>query len=267
MAHPLDGVRLKIVRAEKHLHEVTASLARIEEKGTCRLIPEHDQDSGLWFQRIHLEPKPQPEMSVIIGDFLFGIRSALDHLVWQLVKINGQEPSTVNMFPIAPKPYDFRKAIKYGRLRGVAEGPCALINSLQPYYAGNESLKWLDSLHNTDKHRTLNFITVVADSASLAWIKGSNPTARFSFAGEELRDNAIFGGTGLPVNEPWFDAVFPQFAGHVSEMTVEGEATLLVAFYKTAASLLDGFRVGVTLQSILEFVRYTVVPTFDPFFD
>jgi hypothetical protein len=266
MTHPLDGVRLKLVRAKKHLDEVMRELSLLEE-GECRLIPERNEDLGLLVQRIYIAPKPSLELSAAIGDFLFGVKSALDHLVWQLVIRNGREPNGKNMFPIAACLCSFGKAVTMrGQLKGVAGKAHALIESLQPYYGGNEPLGRLNTLHNTDKHRTLNLTTVVADKTSLSFA-GRSVFMNLFLIDEDLRDGAIFGDTGMPLNDPEFNAMFPSAIERASEMEVEGKASLFVAFDEPAADSLEGFRVDRTLQEILEFARETIIPAFEPFFD
>ena len=173
----LETVRLKLGRAEKHLDEITGMLSLLK-KGQCRIVTEHNQDRNLLIHRISITPKPPPALSVVIGDFLFAVRSALDHLLWQLVVVNGNFPCTKNMFPITSTPENFTEAAgNRKRLKGVSTEVYALIEGLQPCHRGNESLERLDTLHNVDKHRTLNLTTVVSDNTSLRFIGMENASS------------------------------------------------------------------------------------------
>ena len=78
--NPVDGINLKLIRAQKHLDEVMGILSQLKV-GQCLIRPERNENLGLLIQRIDIQPKTPPELSVVIGDFLFCIRSALDHLV------------------------------------------------------------------------------------------------------------------------------------------------------------------------------------------
>jgi hypothetical protein len=263
----LDGVRLKLDRAQKHLNEITGILSLIKQ-GECRTVFEHDQNLDLLVQRIHIIPKPKPELSVVVGDFLFAVRSALDHLVWQLVIQNGESPTTDNMFPITSDWDKFDTAARVikgrKRLMGVSATAYALIESLQPYHAGNEPLERLDALHNVDKHRTLNLTTVVADNAALSFTRGGVSVLNM-FISDELRDGAIFGDIGIPINDPEFIKEFPT-AGKLANVEVKGQASLFVAFDEPDADSLEDFRVELTLSSILKFVKETIIPRFEPLF-
>ena len=107
--------------------------------------------------------------SIIIGDFLHNTRSALDHLVWQLVIANGQIPSNSNMFPICNDSLSFAHQISRGRLNGIPLQAHARIEALQPYQRGKplcdmHPLWILSELTNIDKHRSVNLTTVLADT-------------------------------------------------------------------------------------------------------
>jgi hypothetical protein len=260
----LDGIRLKLDRAQKHLDEITGMLSLIKQ-GECRTVFEHDQNLDLLVQRIHITPKPKPELSVAVGDFLFAVRSALDHLVWQLVIQNGKTPTPKNMFPITSSNIFYEAAINdRKRLRDVHATACALIEKLQPYYGGNEPLERLDALHNVDKHRTLNLTTVVADNAALSFTRGGVSVLNM-FISDELRDGTILGDIGIPINDPEFIKEFPT-AGKLANVEVKGQASLFVAFDEPDADSLEDFRVELTLSNILKFVKETVIPRFEPLF-
>jgi len=265
--HPLDGINLKLIRAQKHVDDVMGMLSLIKV-GECCITPERNENLGLLVQRISIQPKPPLELSVVIGDFLFDVRSALDHLIWQLVIHNRGSPTSRNMFPITSAPAQLNAAVaKRRRLEGVSPKTCAIIESLQPYHTGNEALGRLDALHNADKHRTLNLTTVVADNASLSFSTSGHPVLSMLIGNEELRDGAVFGGIGIPLNDPEFTREFPEVIPRVSEAEVRGEASLFVAFDEAEVDSLEDFRVDSTLQNILEFVRNKVILTFEPLFD
>jgi hypothetical protein len=238
------------------------------EYGECRIVPEHDKDSDLLVQRIHINPKPTPELSVAVGDFLFAVRSALDHLACQLVIANGSAPDTKTMFPITSSPELFTGAlVKRKRLRGASTASCALIERLQPYHAGNKVLERLDALHNADKHRTLNLTTVVADNTSLRYYRAGHLILDMFLGDEELCDGAVFGGIGVPMSNPEIIRMFPSLAQTLSEVEVKGEASLFVAFDQVGVEFLEDFKVGQTLKEILGFVKKTVIPRFKPLFE
>jgi hypothetical protein len=108
-----------------------------------------------------LEPNP-PIWGVIVGDFCHNLRSALDHLVYEL---SGHRRMT--QFPIFTSIDDYLVPDDCGRikrdqlLRGVPERDRAIIDGYQPYQRGAENashdpLAILSSLNNADKHRVIN---------------------------------------------------------------------------------------------------------------
>ena len=94
--------------------------------------------------------------SIRIGEILHNLRSALDHLVWQLVLANGQKPEHHNGFPIcSDKQVWLRECPR--KLQGVSDAIKNEIYLLQPFKAAvSHPLLALRELHNIDKHRHLN---------------------------------------------------------------------------------------------------------------
>src|SRR5262245_608586 len=90
---PLAGCDLKLGRAQEHL----STLQGIAK----RWLPEHpvtydayvDQSTGekVFFVSEPVEHPPD-STSVIFGEFLYALRSSLDHLAWQLVIRAGGTP-------------------------------------------------------------------------------------------------------------------------------------------------------------------------------
>jgi hypothetical protein len=101
---------------------------------------------------------------VMIGNIVHNLRSALDHLVWELVKANGEQPRSGpggNQFPILDHkpPAGFDVAMRKSRLRGIHLWDRQKIATMQPYRRpyhipiANNPLLFLAGLSNTDKHR------------------------------------------------------------------------------------------------------------------
>jgi hypothetical protein len=258
---PLEAVRVKLVRAEKHLNEVTVATLGYAQ-GECSIALEPDSERKMFVQRVRLSPSASPEISAIAGDFLANMKSILDYIVWELVKATpGNLPTASNQFPISDTASDFAGQVARKRLRGVPNEAAALIERLQPYNAGRSILGTLNRLHNIDKHRTLNVVTVVADNTEV--ISQSGDFSLF-LGDEELRDGTIFGGIGMPFA---LAAKIPHFQDTLPFMRMHGKCSMFVAFDDESAEDLEGLRVDRTLKQIFEFIRDTVIPDFEPFFD
>src|SRR6266542_5879088 len=172
---PLDGVRAKIERATEHFKALEADLLPRVHDQPYTVSHYRNPDTG-WNV---LRPQPFADFpvasAVVLGELIHDLRSALDHLVWQLVLSNRQVPNWKNQFPIfshgtmadwGKKQGKARQKDWRAMLRGVHPGDVALIKSLQPYKRRHRetfsALEVLADFSNVDKHRTLMPVTTIA---------------------------------------------------------------------------------------------------------
>jgi len=110
--------------------------------------------------------------SVRTGEVLYNLRSALDHLVWQLVLANGQRPNRNNQFPIVNDASEWNNSCRR-RLNGISDRSKQTIKHLQPFNPtlvlrtdsgvcpfDAQTFRILRELSNIDKHRYLHLIIV-----------------------------------------------------------------------------------------------------------
>jgi len=106
---------------------------------------------------------------------LYNLRSALDHLVWQLVLVNGQKPTQINQFPILEDAAEWNNSRTKNFLKGVSNASMILVQALQPFNpflelpingeyrpCNTQVFRTLRELCNIDKHRHLNLILACA---------------------------------------------------------------------------------------------------------
>lgn len=160
MAHPLDGPRHKLGRAERQLDDLEAEIARFLRRDTYEITQNFDSETGrveLWFVMKH---RPPLSWSVAIGEIVHNLRSALDHLACQLFLHSGGTDCGSTQFPILIDDTDagFQRWID-DRLPGLSNAMAAELRPLQPYKRGDEArsdpLAILNRLSNQDKHRLL----------------------------------------------------------------------------------------------------------------
>jgi len=190
MAYQLDSIRLKIARANEHLHTLDSELSVFLEPYTKSRLVNHQFD-GTW-HIVSLKPviqEPVPLLfSIICGEAVHNLRSALDHLIWQLVLAEGNRPGRSNTFPIYSKAKDFETKVRLPRdpkrspLHGIAPDSeaWALIEKEQPYHrqVPNEHyLATLAMLSNVDKHRALHRQMIYPSAGSMSDAIGWNPAA------------------------------------------------------------------------------------------
>ena len=113
-----------------------------------------------------------------LGDVAHNFRSSLDHLAWALVKRGSATLTEAQerrvYFPIAKSPRHFA-AVQKTMLVGVRRADLAIVRAYQPYKRGKRNLQRhvfsvLDELSNHDKHRTVQPIWSLPDSAT--WERG-----------------------------------------------------------------------------------------------
>jgi hypothetical protein len=252
-----EGVDAKIQRAKRHLAVIKRE-ARAYKESNPEFV-EAKLDPNIPGYRLYAKIRPPSTgLSVKMGDFLFDLRSALDHLARGLVETEGNTPvdlgSPRTMFPVFDQP---KKLIVSG---GIDPNALAIIERLQPYKRPDWWLAelWiLHELHNIDKHRTLHFPTA-------AWVSQGTQVALVEPG--PRRHVAVILGRVESGTELGHIQVFPPAPTPDPKVEVYGEFTVEVfmpVFGPQPAPslpLLDG------LQALFGFVSRDVVPLFDPFF-
>jgi len=166
MVATLIGVKRKIDRAKDHLVELKFAIDKWgrSKEDDYRFVIDHQPKGKVIILR-HGKIMPDDiEWSIIAGDVVHNLRSALDHMVCQLSILNSNDITccTDTYFPICICKSDFRKAHRFVEplLSPVA---FAAIEALQPYNTAklqnlepSASNLWiLSQLDIIDKHRIL----------------------------------------------------------------------------------------------------------------
>ena len=176
MAHPLDGARAKIERANENIKNLNVEIDTLLNSNLYRIIPERDDDAGKQSFRFTGPPSVPLRISVLVGEIVHHLRSVLDHLVWQLVIRGGGSPGTHHEFPICRILEKYKKAIGRRKIEGVSATAAAHIESLQPYHRGPAyatSPLWIvHDLDITDKHRLLVMVVASVSVERLSVIEG-----------------------------------------------------------------------------------------------
>jgi hypothetical protein len=157
----LDGITMKLVRAEQHVNELRAKLEAFSDSDPNPLVGEaYPNAPHQLVLRVIVRHAPDPYWGAILGDILQNCRSVLDHIFSALVEAVGADSRTA-YFPIYKTRGEFNenavpKLIKYG----LPDAQRTLIESVQPYSAtikltSNHPAWVLRELANIDKHHTL----------------------------------------------------------------------------------------------------------------
>jgi len=166
--HPLDSTFLKLRRADEHLQVVNELM-----QGFLKRKPYRISDNIVKKERVlrleQLEDIPT-ELPMLIGDACNNLRSALDHLLWQLWILQYPTFDERVYFPI----YDCERSFKTaspasigpkqaksvgGDRISLTDNQQAIIESLQPYKTRNPALSFLRDVSSSDKHRVMQVIS------------------------------------------------------------------------------------------------------------
>ena len=161
--HPLDGCRAKIERASLHLREFGDRVRSFTDQAPYKVRGEHHSDTNeivFVAEANHACPPIPLDLALIAGEVAHQLRSALDHLVWQLVVAHtGQPPQgTKSGFPIFKTEAGYQQRAG-SMIVGVSDRARERIRAAQPFHLDGDAecaLTWVvHELNNTDKHRLI----------------------------------------------------------------------------------------------------------------
>src|SRR5665213_4296904 len=175
MVHPLDGARLKIVRAQEHLDSIKSEIGAYLKTRPYRVAAKIDRNDRLRMP-VEITVQPPTHIAMVIGDCVTNIRAALDYVAWELavryfnprLDVASLEERRIASLPLYQVAGDngYTNRLKSLAKRGMPASAISEIDAIQPYNGGYESLWVLHELVNTDKHRlpiiTLGFIPAFA---------------------------------------------------------------------------------------------------------
>jgi len=219
-------------------------------------LGEFDIEAWEWVERFQIREQPPLRFGVILGDCVHNLRSALDHLMWQVTLLDGGTPNNTTQFPIASKSERQFDAMADRNIPGLSPEHRALVKRAQPFHRGDRAaahtLSVLATLSNTDKHRIVNptYSFVVGDAAeALDRLVGSfqrdgpSPVHAFWLAKE---------GTRLEHGTPWFRIQWKRGEEPPREVKVGGDMTLGIAFGDIGLDASDFPRLAKDVHKVIQ---------------
>lgn len=165
MDHRIKGVQWKVWRAERQLNALNRGIAQHLEGNAYSLVGNFEPEASEDFVvRVHARRPISTNWPLMIGEIAHNLRSALDHLAWQLA---GPNPPAKTGFPIFLKSKDYNRSKGPGSghymVRGMSGKAKRAIRDLQPYRraklrgktADSDPLWLLHELNRVDKHQLL----------------------------------------------------------------------------------------------------------------
>jgi len=291
MDHPLDGARLKVVWAQKHLDTLKAEIGKYLDTHPYE-IPTERKGDVVAAQTAIITLEPSHELGCIVADCLENARKALDYIAWALAsKFSAKQPLMPGKdritFPIFDNPTDFRTKspsclmpTKYN----IPAGAIAIVEGVQPYNAGHESLRLLSGIVNTEKHCVPLMTIAHPDTASMMVVTDSTVSQRditvpglFEVSGFSEPGEEGFTGFQRITDEEFRDPNRDPFAfikaaqkaaapGGAEQkpgnVKVDAQVTVFVSIKDP---LVPPEPVDLALEQIIKCVS-NIVPLFEPFF-
>lgn len=189
--HPLDGPRLKLRRADKHLSAIKVVIDRFIASKPYAFVLEGNPKPPNYNIVARVRHLPDEEWGLIIGDFAHNARSALDLLVYQLSQLSLDNNKRSNLqFPIFDEVDGYARNVQR-YLAGVTPEHIAIIEGFQPYKgirgSHNDALGILHAINNADKHRIINIVGAVGSFEGIGFGAGRVGTNIIRGSGTGIR--------------------------------------------------------------------------------
>lgn len=249
----LDGARAKIERGEDVIEQLNTAVVAYLDESPYEVVGEFEPNRSEYVLRGRVTRPVPLVLRVIVGEICHNLRSALDHLVWQLALINTSTPSGSTQFPIAISEAEFRTNRGQNMIRDLSPKHRAAIEALQPYKGTDIGLALSDLrvLSNTDKHRVIN--------ASIARSVGDQPIEAELIIVRDvtaIRDVVMF--SGGPIDNAELARMTLEGVGPEPKVKMEGQIAVTISFDDPALTV-DQPATMSMLRTILPMVREVIL--------
>jgi hypothetical protein len=213
-------------RASEHAADLKAEIARFLDTNPYSVAHEFDRKPlpnefppgmeivGVHRWRAQTEKAIPPRISILAGDVLKELRSALDYVAWQLALGQSATPPQTTAFPI------FASEKLYARdkqrfIGGIDGGAHPIFDAVQPYHAGDKATEqplWvLHRLANDDKHKMPHVVGSLPNGITVERRPGTDFFIATTIGAFD--DGDVVGSVGIirdpnPETEPKFSVRF-----------------------------------------------------------
>lgn len=156
----------KMIRAKEHFQLLKEEIRALIRNESFPTVYEYDSANGHHIWKLANDPPSLARLSLIAGDCIHNLRSALDNMVCKLIIQNGNIPNNRNEFPIFDSEHQFNNG-NQSKLVGISDNEKRTIRELKPYKNGNNPLWYLHRMDIIDKHRNLNLLVFAYKELSI----------------------------------------------------------------------------------------------------
>ena len=251
----LAGPLAKVHRAELHLLSFEAAWQNVIESNAFTFVHEVNADGVSHRYRALDVPDLDDRWSLVLGDCVHNLRSALDYLVYELVRANGGTPDdhAEIEFPVLTSPGEVSVP------GGIDEDALQLIEEVQPYADSDEGNR-VDAIARVDLASRRHLVSLVPAATGHSV---PTKTGRSSPAPQIVEvwtsDRPLESGKtvhGFTYNAPYREE---DPSVRVLPHLVLDDPIIEMNFGRVAASVLIG-------DKFIPWVREQFLPRFEPFF-
>ncbi len=154
-APQLEGPRLKIKRANEHIQDARKRVVEFFEAHPYDVFTDVDTVEQRESLKITLSASPPSEISIIVAEAVYQLRSSLDQLACVLAEANGAKDTSQTYFPFAGDENEFKKRGVQNKINMLHPEAISILSDLKPYRGGNNLFWALGRLANIDKHKKI----------------------------------------------------------------------------------------------------------------
>ncbi len=140
----------KVKRTKAQIRELNSEVVAFVSAARYSIATELNADATQKAWVFRFEPQSTEHLSIIVGEILHNLRSALDYLAVALATKNGASSKKV-YFPFGINAEIFDEQVRK-KTKGMSADAIAMIRELKPYKGGNVLLWLLHDLNREDKH-------------------------------------------------------------------------------------------------------------------
>lgn len=193
----MKHVSLKLFRAKEHLEKLELEVQEFYKTQPFKVGVKISSETRRPTYFVESATPVPDRISVLAGDLIQNLVTALDRLAYQLVcNDTSDSPPKPNAiyFPIADDLQKYNEN-KHRKMNGASAETISAIDALKPYKGGNDLIWSLHALNNIEKHRLL--LTVGSNAAGIELFHTMSDQMENAFSKEAM---SAFKSMGLFLN-------------------------------------------------------------------
>ena len=161
-----ESAKLKVERAKHHITDLEVQFGAFVEKNPYSVAVGHNPETGKATIRLVFKEKIPARFALIIGDAIHNLRTALDHIAWELIGHDGGTQDRYLKFPTGDNRVSFEASCQ--GIKTPSRAVRDLFQSQEVFPSGKGDILYtLHLLDIADKHTVLTPIIRAAKVSKL----------------------------------------------------------------------------------------------------